>query len=814
MKRTTKILLAIILPLLIVSGIAFAYEAYDGTQVIEGGIFRNSIRPMTDSAYTMGENSYRWSAGYFDDLYTRTLAVSATTTFAISTFAKLTVTGELTVQGTTTLATTTITALTVSGVLTIPNNSVDEADINFTTACAAGNHYYLSGNDLACEADDDTTYTAAGTLLDLTGGAFSVNEGTLTSGKTCIYTSGTGLVCDTTLTVGTVTSVGLTMPTGLVVAGSPVTTSSVLAISMDSGYVIVLDASTTEWATAYGWGDHAGVGYLTTLGYTGLTGYPAEVITAGTGLNWVASTTLNWSSAGLTWGGTTIGTQYGGTGRNWATMATGSIIYFSDTGVMSALAGGTSGYFLKAQGVGVAPVWASDNELTEEEVEDFVGGMLGGTETLIMVDYVDGGVGAGAINFIVNADLSQFDNTTSSYATTGELHTALTITGEDFLSLGTQQITANAINPDNLANTDFGDFSCDGTNCSFDTDTIGTAEMADADHGDVAWSSGVASVQDLTITSEAKGDILYFDSTNWVRLATGTDAYVLTLSGGLPTWAASGSGYSNLTEFVDQTAWRMFYSNAAGDVTELALGTTGQYLKSTGVSAVPGWDTPAGAGDVIGPASSADHSVARFNGTDNKTIQDSLMVIDDSGNVTGVANFTMTGTLTLDTDFTGILRVDSGVVSTTTDDDVPEVGDFDAFPAGDHLTYDTGANQLNVDAELKTGMITFSVRNATSTQNPASCHKFATAVTIVRISGSTNNSTSSVQIDERTEATPYSAGTNVMTSALELSTVTASTTSFSNAGIVADAPFCLDIDIMNGNATTSIFLFVDYTIDD
>ena len=43
----------------------------------------------------------------------------------------------------------------------------------------------------------------------------------------------------------------------------------------------------------------------------------------------------------------------------------------------------------------------TDTQLSEEAVEDIVGGMLGGTETGIAVDYVDGGVGAGAINFVV-----------------------------------------------------------------------------------------------------------------------------------------------------------------------------------------------------------------------------------------------------------------------------------------------------------------------------------------------------------------------------------------------------------------------------
>lgn len=44
--------------------------------------------------------------------------------------------------------------------------------------------------------DTDSTYTASGTLLNLTGSAFSLKEGTLTTTKGCKYVSGTGLVCD------------------------------------------------------------------------------------------------------------------------------------------------------------------------------------------------------------------------------------------------------------------------------------------------------------------------------------------------------------------------------------------------------------------------------------------------------------------------------------------------------------------------------------------------------------------------------------------------------------------------------------------
>ena len=55
----------------------------------------------------------------------------------------------------------------------IDDDEITEAKISFSTACAAGNHYYLNGNDLACEADDDTTYTA-NTPLNLTGTVFDL----------------------------------------------------------------------------------------------------------------------------------------------------------------------------------------------------------------------------------------------------------------------------------------------------------------------------------------------------------------------------------------------------------------------------------------------------------------------------------------------------------------------------------------------------------------------------------------------------------------------------------------------------------------
>ena len=65
---------------------------------------------------------------------------------------------------------------------------------------------------------------------------------------------------------GTVTSVGMTVPTGLVVTGSPVTSAGTLAVTYSAGYEGLLTASSTNW--------------------NGFYDTPSTRITDGTGLTW------------------------------------------------------------------------------------------------------------------------------------------------------------------------------------------------------------------------------------------------------------------------------------------------------------------------------------------------------------------------------------------------------------------------------------------------------------------------------------------------------------------------------------------------
>ena len=77
---------------------------------------------------------------------------------------------------------------------------------------------------------------------------------------------------------GTVTSIGMTVPTGLSVTPATITASGTFAITLASGYTIPTSSDITKGVTAYGWGNHANAGYATQSWVTGtaLSGYATQ----------------------------------------------------------------------------------------------------------------------------------------------------------------------------------------------------------------------------------------------------------------------------------------------------------------------------------------------------------------------------------------------------------------------------------------------------------------------------------------------------------------------------------------------------------
>jgi hypothetical protein len=95
-----------------------------------------------------------------------------------------------------------------------------------------------TGNVVATEGD----YT-----LTQLGGVTITNP---VNGQALVY-NGTSWVNNTESFVGTVTSVAATVPTGLTITGSPITTSGTLAFGLQTGYAIPTTAKQTTWDTAY-----------------------------------------------------------------------------------------------------------------------------------------------------------------------------------------------------------------------------------------------------------------------------------------------------------------------------------------------------------------------------------------------------------------------------------------------------------------------------------------------------------------------------------------------------------------------------------
>jgi predicted heme/steroid binding protein len=82
------------------------------------------------------------------------------------------------------------------------------------------------------------------------------------------------LSADRSWSVGTVTSVGLSVPTGFSVASSPVTTSGTIALSFASGYSLPTNASQSNWDAAY----TGRIDSLTTTGTSGAATFVANVL--------------------------------------------------------------------------------------------------------------------------------------------------------------------------------------------------------------------------------------------------------------------------------------------------------------------------------------------------------------------------------------------------------------------------------------------------------------------------------------------------------------------------------------------------------
>jgi hypothetical protein len=113
---------------------------------------------------------------------------------------------------------------------------------------------------------------------------------------------------------------------------------------------------------------------------------------------------------------------------------------------------------------------------------------------------------------------------------------------------------------------------------------------------------------------------------------TSNDAFVGTVTS---VAATAGTGIS-VTGSPITSSGTLNITNTAPDQTVVLTAGTGISTSGTYPNFTITNTSPSLGGDVVGPASATDNAVARYDSTTGKLIQNSLVIIDDTGSVTGV----------------------------------------------------------------------------------------------------------------------------------------------------------------------------------
>jgi hypothetical protein len=115
------------------------------------------------------------------------------------------------------------------------------------------------------------------------------------------------------------------------------------------------------------------------------------------------------------------------------------------------------------------------------------------------------------------------------------------------------------------------------------------------------------------------------------NIAEGTNLYYTDVRARAAISAGTGISYNSTTGVV---------TNAAPDQTVVLTAGTGISTSGTYPNFTITNTSPSLGGDVVGPASSTDNAIARFDTTTGKLLQNSVVLVGDTGVVTGVTELT------------------------------------------------------------------------------------------------------------------------------------------------------------------------------
>ena len=158
-----------------------------------------------------------------------------------------------------------ISAVKASALAKLPALKGEKGDTGAAGVGGSGSSAWI---DITGRPSTFTPSTHAHGIADVTGlqTAIDGKQAALVSASNIKTINGQSILGAGDLSIagggGGVSSVGMSVPVGLSVSGSPVTGSGSIAVTYTAGYSIPTDANQANWSTAFGWGNHALAGYL------------------------------------------------------------------------------------------------------------------------------------------------------------------------------------------------------------------------------------------------------------------------------------------------------------------------------------------------------------------------------------------------------------------------------------------------------------------------------------------------------------------------------------------------------------------------